>query len=155
MNQDYSQGGVNQVYSQGGVNQDYSQGGVNQVCSQGGAIRCTAREVWIRITAKEVWIRYTDKEVWIRYTNKEVWIRYTNMLPVTSLQLCPNFCYPMDHNLQVSLYMRVLQARILGWVAMPSSRGSSWPRDWTYASCLSHWHTGSLPLVPPGKTIQT
>ena len=25
----------------------------------------------------------------------------------------------------------VLQARTLEWVAMPSSRGSSWPRDWT------------------------
>ena len=24
----------------------------------------------------------------------------------------------------------ILQARILEWVAMPSSRGSSWPRDW-------------------------
>ena len=103
----------------------------------------------------EVRIRCTAREVQIRYTNKKVWIRYTNMLPVKSLHLCPNFCYPMDHNLQVSLYMRVLQARILEWVAMPSSRGSSWPRDWTYASCLSHWHTGSLPLAPPGKPIQS
>ena len=25
----------------------------------------------------------------------------------------------------------IFQARILEWVAMPSSRGSSWPRDWT------------------------
>ena len=30
----------------------------------------------------------------------------------------------------------ILQARILGWVAMPSSRGSSWPRDQTCRSCL-------------------
>ena len=32
------------------------------------------------------------------------------------------------------------QARILEWVAMPSSRGSSWPRDWTHTShdsCIS------------------
>ena len=42
----------------------------------------------------------------------------------------------------------ILQARILEWIAMPSSRGS-WPRDWT---CLSlHWQAGSLPLAPPGK----
>ena len=30
---------------------------------------------------------------------------------------------------QASLSMRILQARILEWVAMPSSRGSSQPRD--------------------------
>ena len=31
----------------------------------------------------------------------------------------------------------VLQARILEWVAMPSSRGSSWLRDRTWISCIS------------------
>ena len=31
----------------------------------------------------------------------------------------------------------ILQARILEWVAMPSSRGSSWPRDWTHVSYIS------------------
>ena len=44
----------------------------------------------------------------------------------------------------------ILQARILEWVAMPSSRGSfqgSNPR----VLCLLHWQMGSLPLVPPGK----
>ena len=30
---------------------------------------------------------------------------------------------------QVPLSMRIIQARILGWVAMPFSRGSSQPRD--------------------------
>ena len=39
--------------------------------------------------------------------------------------------------------MGILQARILEWVAMPSSRGSSQPRDWTQIRrrilyCLSH-----------------
>ena len=35
---------------------------------------------------------------------------------------------------------------------MPSSRGSTHPRDWTHKSlCLLHWQAGSLPLVPPGK----
>ena len=38
-------------------------------------------------------------------------------------------------------------------VAMPSSRASSWPRDWTWVSlCLLHWQADSLPLVPPGKS---
>ena len=41
---------------------------------------------------------------------------------------------------QASLSMRILQARILNWVAMPSPSESSWPRDWTcisYASALA------------------
>ena len=35
---------------------------------------------------------------------------------------------------QASLSMGILQAKILEWVAMPSSRGSSQPRDWTQVS---------------------
>ena len=31
----------------------------------------------------------------------------------------------------------ILQARILEWVAMPSSRRSSQPRDWTWFSCIA------------------
>ena len=33
--------------------------------------------------------------------------------------------------------MGILQARILEWVAMPSSRGSSQLRDWTQVSCVA------------------
>ena len=33
--------------------------------------------------------------------------------------------------------MGILQARTLEWVAMPFSRGSSWPRDWTRVSCTA------------------
>ena len=53
---------------------------------------------------------------------------------------------------QAPLLMGILQARILEWVAEPSSRGSSPPRDHTpHLFCLLHWQLGSLPLVPPGK----
>ena len=37
----------------------------------------------------------------------------------------------------IQLYFHLLQARILEWVAMPFSRGSSGPRDQTQASCGS------------------
>ena len=53
------------------------------------------------------------------------------------LQLCPTLCDPMDHSFQGSSVSGILQARILEWVAIPSSRGSSWPRDWTQVSCVS------------------
>ena len=48
--------------------------------------------------------------------------------------------------------MGVLQARILEWVAMTSSRGSSQPRDGKHAShvsCIGRWILS--PLLPPGK----
>ena len=39
--------------------------------------------------------------------------------------------------LQAPLSKGILQARILEWVAMPSSRGSSQPRDETLVSCIT------------------
>ena len=50
------------------------------------------------------------------------------------------------------LPMGIFQGRILGWIAMPSSRGSSQTRDQTYisfVSCIGRQFF--LPLVPPGK----
>jgi len=44
---------------------------------------------------------------------------------------------------------KILQARILEWVAMPSSRETSPPRDGTCFSCTGRQI--SLPLAPPGK----
>ena len=44
-----------------------------------------------------------------------------------SLQLCPALCNPMDCNLPGSTVHGILQARLLEWVAVPSSRGSSQP----------------------------
>ena len=40
-------------------------------------------------------------------------------------------------SLPVSSVQGILQARILEWVAMPSSRGSSQPRDGTRIACLA------------------
>ena len=42
--------------------------------------------------------------------------------------------HPMDCSLPGSSVHGILQARILEWVAVPFSRGSSQPRDWTQAS---------------------
>ena len=57
----------------------------------------------------------------------------------------------MDCSLPGSSVHGILQARILEWVAMPTSRGSSQPRDRTHISCLLQWQVGSLPIAPPGK----
>ena len=53
-----------------------------------------------------------------------------------SLQLCLTLCDSMDHILPGSSIHGMLQARILEWVAMAPSRGSSWPRGQTHISLL-------------------
>ena len=45
-----------------------------------------------------------------------------------------DFLKPMDCSPPVSSVLGILQARILEWVAISFSRGSSWPRDWTLVS---------------------
>ena len=53
--------------------------------------------------------------------------------------LCPTLCYPMDCSPPGSSVHGILKAGILESVAMPSSWGSSRPRDWTcisYVSCI-------------------
>ena len=51
-----------------------------------------------------------------------------------SLQLCLILCDAMDSSPPGSSVHRILQVRILEWVVMLSSRGSSWPRDWAHVS---------------------
>ena len=46
------------------------------------------------------------------------------------------FCDPMDCSLPGASVHGILQARILEWVAISSSRGSSPPRDQTPISCI-------------------
>ena len=48
----------------------------------------------------------------------------TSVMNVKVAQSCPTFCGPMDYRVH-----RILQARILEWVAFPFSRGSSQARD--------------------------
>ena len=52
-------------------------------------------------------------------------------------QSCPTLCDHVDYRPPDSSVHGLLQARILGWVAMPSSRGSSRPRDRTHVSYVS------------------
>ena len=58
------------------------------------------------------------------------------------LQPCLTLCDPMDCSPPGSSVLGILQARILEWVAMPSSRESSRPRDGTrisYVFCFGRW----------------
>ena len=52
-------------------------------------------------------------------------------------QSCPTLCSPMDCSLPGFPVHGILQARILEWLAISYSRGSSQPRDRTHVSCVS------------------
>ena len=53
------------------------------------------------------------------------------------LQTFLTLCDPMDHSLPSSSVHGILQARILEWVTLPSSRRHSQPRDQTHVSYIS------------------
>ena len=67
------------------------------------------------------------------------------------LQLCSTLCNPIYHRPSGSSVHEILQARIMEWVAIPSSRGFSWLRAQPEPPASQ---AGSLPLVPPGKTFE-
>ena len=76
-------------------------------------------------------------------------LAHKTVLPVTCLrdlskevcessvaQSCPTFCDPMDCSLPDSSICGIFQVRILEWVAISFSRGSSQSRDGTCVSCI-------------------
>ena len=68
-----------------------------------------------------------------------------------SLQLCLTLWDPTDYSPPGSSVQGILQTRILEWVAMPSSRVSSWPRGRTHISCGSCIADRFFTAQPPGK----
>ena len=72
------------------------------------------------------------------------------------VQSCPTLCNPMDYSLLGSSVHGILQAKILEWVGIPFSRGSSQSRDWTWVTCIVRqilyhcptWEASLLPRLP-------
>ena len=96
----------------------------------------------------------------------------THCMRAKLLQSCPTLCSPMDCSPPGFSVHGILQARILEWVAISSSRGSSWLSDWTqvpYVSCTGRrvlytrttWEAPSSPyhtvnfFQHPGHTFDT
>ena len=69
------------------------------------------------------------------------------------LQSCLTLCDAMDCSLSDSSLHGILQARTQEWVAMPSSRWSSRPRDPTRISCVSCIAGRSFATEPLGKPL--
>ena len=90
--------------------------------------------------------------------NWESWIDLILIAVSSDLQLCscsfakldPTLCDPTDCSPPGSSVHGILQERILEWVAITFSRGSSHTRDQTHISCISrqilyHWATRGSP----------
>ena len=69
--------------------------------------------------------------------NSSTWRRFQY------LHACVRVCSVMSNSFQPHVILPgfsvhgLFQARILEWIAIPFSRGSSWPRDQTHISCIS------------------
>ena len=94
-----------------------------------------------------------DSQEFSQHHNSKVSTVYACMC-AKSLQSCPTLCDYMDCSLPGSSVHGIPQTRILEWVALPFSRRSSLPRNWTHVSYLLPWQAGSLAQVPPGKPWQ-
>ena len=87
------------------------------------------------------------------WNNKQTKREYVH---AKSLQSFLTLCDPMDGSPPSSSVHGILQARILEWVAMPFSRGSSRPRDETVSLKSPAWggrlFTSSAPWEAPKNT---
>ena len=79
-----------------------------------------------------------------------------SIVVVLVAQSCPTLCDPMDGSPPGSSVHGILQAGILEWVAISSSRRPSRPRDWTWVFVISGrfftmWATREAPIMSVGK----
>ena len=77
---------------------------------------------------------YSTKDFCVVIVDSVFWLSCVWVSVAKSLQSCLTLCDPMDCSLPGSSVHGMLQAKTLEWVAMPSSRGSSQPRDGTHVS---------------------
>ena len=93
---------------------------------------------------KDVWVC----KIWASY----LYVNLTMVCCAQMLQSCPTLFDPMDCSLPGSSVHGILKARVLEWVAIPFSRGSSPPRVWTWVSCIAgrfftNWATREAPAL--------
>ena len=99
----------------------------------------------IILLLSETWKPGTFNQVYLTYYMIAVnWSKCACSVP----QSCRTLCDPMDHSPPGSSVPGILQAWILDWVAMPSSRGSSQGLN-LHLLGLLHWQVDSWLLASP------
>ena len=117
--------------------------------------KCTLMFIAALFTIAKIWNepKHPSIDEWI----KKMWYIhiYGKKVEVLVAQSCPAVCDPMDYSFPGSSVHGILQARILEWVAISFSRGSSWPRDRTHIFCLAsgffNTEPRGKPTEPPGE----
>ena len=105
-------------------------------------------------------ITKTRKQLKCPATDK--WIKKTWHIHTVEYCVCVLSCFSsvlilgdcMDYRPPDSSVHGILQASLLGWVAISSSRGSSWSKDQNHIAYISCTGAGPIPLAPSGKPIQ-
>ena len=99
-------------------------------CSNWYIFLCIVQFVYLRFSVKILYLYMYIISLHCKY----------KLLCLFSYQVVSNsFVTPYTVACQAPLLCGISQARILEWVAISFSRGSSWPRDWTHVSCNSKW----------------
>ena len=95
------------------------------------------QEKILQIKRQELWNYSEENNIKMMEKSKEVYIsNKSTKVKVLVAQLCPTLCDPMDCSPSDYSDHGIFQARILEWVAISFSRGSSRPRDQTQVSCI-------------------
>ena len=147
-----------------------TQGPGSNTCCQGTLVRFLIPlnlETWLkgllgeeccrgRVSLKDTGLRFWPPNFTSQHLSDIGPAAYLFWVPIPHLkikvlvsQLCPTLWDPMDWSPPGSSVRGILQARILEWAAIPSSRGSSWLGDQTPVSALQ---ADSLQLEPPGRS---
>ena len=101
-----------------------------------------------------LWFCFVNVTVF--FASQCLWLQNMDVLLhfVCVLSRCLTLCNPMDCSLPGSSICGIFQARILEWVAISYSTGSSRPRDQNCVSCVSCLANGFFfTTVPPGKFL--
>ena len=88
-------------------------------------------------------VNFTCIAQWLSYTYTCIY-SLLDFFPVCCCccfvaKLCLTLCDPMDCSPPGSSVHGIHQVTLLEWVAIPLSRGSSWPRDQTQVFCITVW----------------
>ena len=84
-----------------------------------------------------IWVILPENESYMEKLFKVSLLKKTQNPSLIMREANRQVWYPMDCNPPGSSVHRILQARILEWVTLSFSRGSSPPRDQTWISCFA------------------
>ena len=86
-----------------------------------------------------LWYRNSSHVCLLPRLKKFKWDKLLCCVVILNAESCPTLCDPVDCSPPSSSVHGISQARILKWVAVSFSGGSSQPRDWSWVSCVGRW----------------